>query len=125
MLEVCPQSVGRGRAVAQNQKAGTAQGAVQFQRAGRLPAGFPDTAAGSIPGKCRLNPALSHYIENHIANSAFMVVTWHRHDIKLDNGRDLGDFFVSLSVPDTVLMYKVIMKDGTICGGWAVKAYDC
>ena len=29
-LEVCPQSVGRGRALAQNQKSGTAQGARQF-----------------------------------------------------------------------------------------------
>ncbi len=114
MLEVCPQSVGRGRAVAQNQKAGTAHSALQFQRAGRLPACFPDTAAGSIPWKCRLNPALSHYIENHIANSAFMVVTWHRQDIKLDNGRDLGDFFVSLSVPDTLLMYKVVKNDEAI-----------
>ena len=40
-----------------------------------------------------------------------MVGTWCRQDIKLDNGRDLGDFFVSLSVPDTLLMYKVIIID--------------
>ena len=45
-------------------------------------------------------------------------------DNKLDNRHDLGDFSVSLSVPDTVLMYKVIINDGTICGGCAVKAYD-
>ena len=116
MLEVCSQSVGRERALAQNQKPGTAHSALQFQRAGRLPACFadcfPDTAAGSIPGKLRLYSCLPHYIENHIATSAFMVVTWHRQDIKLDNGGDLGDFFVSLSVPDTLLMYKVVrIKD--------------
>ena len=116
MLEVCPQSIGRGRAVAQNQKAGTAHRALQFHRAGRLPACFadcfPDTVAGSRPGKRRLDSSLPHHIENHIATSAFMVVTWHRQDIKLDNGGDLGDFFVSLSVPDTLLMYKVVrIKD--------------
>ena len=43
-----------------------------------------------------------------------MVLTWHRQDIKLDNGRDLGDFFVRLSVPDTLLMYKVVMNDEAI-----------
>jgi hypothetical protein len=45
-------------------------------------------------------------------------------DNKLDNRHDLSDFSVSLSVPDTVLMYKVIINDGTICGECAVKAYD-
>ena len=57
-------------------------------------------------------------------DSRCMVSQRHGRDIKLDNRRDLGDFFVSLSVPDTVLMYKVITADGSICGGWAVKAYD-
>ena len=81
--------------------------ALQFQRAGRLPACFADTAAL----QCQLKASLPQYIENHIATGAFMVGTLRRQDIKLDNGRDLGDFFVSLSVPDTLLMYKVIVID--------------
>ena len=43
-----------------------------------------------------------------------MVATFRRQDIKLDNGRDLGDFFVSLSVPDTLLMYKVVRNKDAI-----------
>ena len=57
-------------------------------------------------------------------DSRFVASRRYGRDIKLDNRHDLGDFSVSLSVPDTVLMYKVIINDGTICGGCAVKAYD-
>ena len=85
--------------------------ALQFQRAGRLPACFADCIPDATAVQCRLNWSLSQYTENHIATGAFMVGTWCRQDIKLDNGRDLGDFFVSLSVPDTLLMYKVIIID--------------
>ena len=53
-----------------------------------------------------------------------MVVTWRRQDIKLDNGHDLGDFFVSLSLPDTLLMYKVIMNN-VLSSNDGFKAYDC
>ena len=62
-----------------------------------------------------MNASLPHYIENHIATGAFLVGTLHRKDIKLDNSRELGDFFVSLSVPDTLLMYKVVRNEIAIC----------
>ena len=68
---------------------------------------MPDAAAVHR----QLNASLPQYIENHIATGAFLVGTLHRQDIKLDNSRELGDFFVSLSLPDTLLMYKVTTKD--------------
>ena len=68
---------------------------------------MPDAAAVHR----QLNASLPQYIENHIATGAFLVGTLHRKDIKLDNSRELGDFFVSLSLPDTLLMYKVTSKD--------------
>ena len=72
-----------------------------FYRAGRLWACFADCMADAAALHRQLNASLPQYIENHIATGAFLVGTLHRQDIKLDNGRDLGDFFVSLSVPDT------------------------